>query len=221
MFCACSPDPGSASDATSDVGIDGGPDTAGSPCNPVLQDCADPNDKCTFVRINGTYAPLCVAPSDWQFVQGSGEACDRTAPGDDDCAKGFACLPNGAPGSFACFRACASDSDCAAGSECVGITNVPPTFGACEPSCALFSGDCDAGSCGGLYLDISTNYDVAVCHTNGAGIAGGACAAIWDCGPNLSCVAQKCMIDCDNAHPCPDGGACASQGLANEGGVCP
>jgi len=226
--CACSSDGGvvtdGGSDATAeggDAAVDAGGNTTGSPCNPVLQNCADPNDKCTYLKVNNAYSAICVAPTTYAFTKGELEPCNRASVGDDDCAKGFACLPNGAQGVFACFKACAADTDCAGTTKCVGITSFAPYFGACEPSCTLFGGDCDGGSCGGLYLDVSKAYDVAVCHANGSGTAGATCAVPWDCGPNLSCISSKCIADCDDTHPCADAGTCAGQGLPNDGGVCP
>lgn len=206
-----------AADAAPETGPSGDAGL-GAPCDPVLQNCADSANKCTYVKGDAGYAAVCVAPTDFQFTTPNGQACDRTVAGDDDCVKGQICIPSGLSGQFICWAACAKDGDCGANERCVAVTAKSPRDGVCEPTCTLFGTDCPQGeSCGGFYLDTDGVNTAVVCHGIGSSGANQNCTTIWDCGANLTCLGGKCLPDCDSTHTCTSGTCTPAPGLSGAG----
>lgn len=216
-------------DADSDAADAGGdtalPDSAGTACNPVKQDCADPSLKCNFI-IDGTSRVAACEPSNSDPVAQEGDSCTRDQVGIDNCVKGTHCLPNGGSGLFACRKMCATDSQCAAGAKCSGITTQSPYFGVCHATCTPFGTDCGGGTCANSFFDNDGVNSFEGCRNVGSAGIGQSCGVQWDCKADMNCLGLTpnsftCHSMCDNAHPCGDAGACvAFAGLPNGGGTC-
>jgi hypothetical protein len=198
------------------------PDSAGTPCNPVKQDCADPSLKCSIVKVGQSNIAAC-APSNGAPPAQDGDPCTRGPIGVDNCVKGTHCFPNGSSALLACRKTCATDSDCAAGAKCAGITQRAPYFGVCFPECTLFGAGCGGGTCSNAFDNNDRVNTFEGCRNVGAAGLGESCSAQWDCKADMSCFGSPftCHLMCDATHACGDAGTCTSvTGLANGGGEC-
>jgi hypothetical protein len=220
----------------------GGDMTGGAMCDPVQQNCTDPNNpKCGLVvtgtgmnrMVTGQCEPNGTTTRDMMCM------LDMTT-GMDDCVKGTRCTATGLPmgSSPVCRKFCGADGDCGTGQSCRASLG----FGVCIPSCTPFGTDCGAGAtCATTQTDVASTMTKPVrflsCRASGTTPLWGTCAASTDCGDNAVCPrgTQVCTPLCDGTHACPDmpnmadGGSgdggttpttCMPNGLPNGGGVC-
>jgi hypothetical protein len=197
-------------------------------CDPVLQDCTDPNrPKCTVVPVacagcpTGALGRQCVPLTGRQPLGGT---CTSSVSGLDDCDKGLICDAFHSPdGRFTCRRLCSGPGDCSGGTACAAIDD---RNGLCESPCTL-GAPCQAGlsSCRSRQGLGAAGGAAAVllCSPDGPmGIPGGYCAtpdATMGCGPGLDCVIYACARLCGPALACPSGEQCA-QAAQDPGGHC-
>lgn len=220
------PDAGTDADSL-DAGADASlPDSAGAPCNPVKQDCADPSLRCKYISDGKNHTAAC-EPSNGDPPAQEGDVCTRGELGIDNCVIGTYCFNNGGSGALACRKTCATDAQCGAGAKCTGITTKAPYFGVCYPTCTPFGTDCGAGTCANSFADNDGVNSFDGCRSVGTTGVGQSCGAQWDCKPDMNCTGLTpnsftCNPMCDDAHPCGDAGACFPfSGLPKNGGVCP
>jgi hypothetical protein len=197
------------------------PDTIGKACDPVAQDCTDPNLRCTVILESGDYFPACEPPYGIPDKQ-EGQACSRTGPGHDNCVKGLHCLPEGVIAT-ACGKLCEKDSDCPPGAQCGTITTLLPPVGVCWKTCTPFGSECGSGTCSSGHYDSDGVTEFEACREIGGGTVGTSCSAQWDCVADTNCYGRSgftCTPMCDSTHAC-DGGTCMKiAGIAGDGGLC-
>ncbi len=196
---------------------------AGAFCDPVIQSCPKPADKCTFVKIGADFVAACVSPGPYLSIRMEGDSCDRMRPGTDDCTKGLVCSPAGTPGQFACRTPCSWDSDCKPGQQCAAVTTLGEPYGICLPVCTPFSMDCGDGTCENGFIDNDGVTTFDACRSIGRGASGSPCSAGSDCAANMNCrgtAGFTCTPQCDAAHACTLGTCMTLQGVPNGGGVC-
>lgn len=204
-----------------------------SVCDPLAQNCAGADTKCTVIQNgNGMLASHCEPVMGENAVD---QPCMRTtdggAPGFDDCQRGAFCSSAGSINATVsarhCRAFCVTDTDCkAANSKCIAVTN---SDGICVPTCTPF----DAATCP---MDfecsvVSSDADglnaYPTCRSVGATAQGQPCSNITDCVSNTRCIDAKndgkftCVAICDMSHACPAGATCRPiMGIPNKGGIC-
>lgn len=99
-------------------------------CNPILDDCAEPNTHCTHLVV----LSACKIPG----MAVDGTVCE-IRPGDtQDCVAGSACLNVGPGDVFRCVRMCnpaGGDPACPTGVTCTPFVTVgPQDVGICPPT---------------------------------------------------------------------------------------
>ena len=203
---------------------------ASGACDPLKQNCTDPNNtKCTITD-DGTgqgVATNCVAPGG---TKGESESCMRTGTGAasigmDNCAKGYFCSGIGSLAMTPmrhCRKFCDADTACGAKQGCSSLTQ---DVGLCIPKCALFGTDCAAPlNCSNLVGDIDGKNAFTACRQPGTGAAGATCKDDFTCGADLICTDPQnggtCAAYCDASHACKTGKCTAITGLPNTGGAC-
>jgi len=157
-------------------------------CDPGLQDCPNPDEKCTAYAtepgsccVDATKCVPIIGDKSW------GESCERFEE-NDDCAKGFFCLTatSGGTGEGVCLEFCVPNApnQCQSdGSTCQSFHDgILPL---CAESCDPVLQDCpNVMGCYAAFDDfICVNLDQA-----GAGDDGDECHAIQSCVPGLVCV---------------------------------
>jgi len=238
-----------AMSTSGDMAMSTSTDLAGQMCDPVTQNCTDPNNpKCGLVisgtgmnrMITGQCEPNGTAARDTMCT------IDMTT-GMDDCVKGTRCTATGLPmGSMPlCRLFCGKDADCGTGQSCRaaiggggGGTTTP--IGICIPSCTPFGTDCGTGkTCAMTNTDIASTMTKRVlflsCRATGTTPLWATCQASTDCVDNAVCsrATMTCVPLCDNSNACPNmpdqsdagtGGStpttCMPDGLPNNGGTC-
>jgi hypothetical protein len=165
-------------------------------CDPGLQDCPNPDEKCTAYVTEPGYC--CVDANKCVPIIGDktfGELCDRTEE-NDDCDKGLFCMAksSGSTGQGVCLEFCVPNDpgSCESGGECRPLNDgVLPL---CETRCDPLQQDCPPQT--GCYA----GFDILVCavpaHEDGKGNDGDECYAVQDCVPGLICVNAESTAGC-------------------------
>jgi len=187
----------SSSGSDSSTGDDGGafieePDSSpNGHCEPTLQDCPNPDEKCTSYVTETGYC--CVDANKCVPIIGDvgfGEPCTR-GPDNDDCQKGLFCMTetSGSTGPGTCLAYCryeGGDFTCEYGGEC-WVTG-EGTFTICSQQCDPLAQDCNPGD-GCYFVPV---WEIPICartdHPPGEGTDGDPCAAIQACEPGLLCL---------------------------------
>ncbi len=180
-------------------------------CDPLLQDCADPDKRCIIDRGTTETGPHTTC-DDFFGDQGETEVCERPTDelGMDTCAARLVCviweMPYSDPQLRQCLPYCHSDGDCAAGEQCMSLSGSQWT-GACTRTCDLFGDDCSDGT--GCYSGNTLTGWSSLCVPEGSGQISDPCTYSNDCAPGMTCViystGNECMPVCDDAHPCESG----------------
>lgn len=197
-------------------------------CNPVTQNCANPDAKCELRDIgSGMATNYCDARGGGPIQVG--QTCTREQVGEDNCAKGLICTRIGDQPNLACRKYCLTEADCGTGEGCadIGFTVGEDTgsarWGVCAQSCTAHSSTCPTDrTCGDMRLGPVSGAPKLYCRVNGNGPAGQTCAGSSDCLPNSVCEspANTCKTVCDADHPCATGTCNAYNGGANGLGTC-
>jgi hypothetical protein len=101
-------------------------------CNPILDDCAEPNTHCTYID---------AAARSFCMIAGTvpdGAICQVLSGGRQECLAGSACVNVGPGGMRKCVRMCnlsSGDPSCPAGVTCMPFATVgPQAVGTCPPT---------------------------------------------------------------------------------------
>jgi hypothetical protein len=171
-------------------------------CDPGLQDCPNPDEKCTsYATEPGT---CCVDANRCVPIIGDGQAgddCTRTDE-NDTCDKGFFCTTqtSAGTGDGYCEEYCVANdpASCESGGTCIPYNDgVHPL---CRVECDPLLQDCDVGY--GCYAA----FDMFVCgkpaHDPGEGQDDGECYTTRSCEPGLACVNADATANCDTGSCC-------------------
>ncbi len=191
------------------------PFEVGPACEPAGA-CPAPFDKCTLVDAiqDVPYEPVCVVSAGRRDI---GECCERSVPGNDDCAPGGWCTPLGIgsveEGPMACRAICREESECGQG-RCLAVGD---GVGLCVSSCRIFGADCVAPGIrcvAGATVD--GNY-FGYCARFGSGVSDEPCGSDANCGVDFVCEQDSatCRQMCDDDHPCPGAERCLPLGLGD------
>jgi hypothetical protein len=171
-------------------------------CDPGLQDCPLEDEKCTAYATEEGFC--CVDANKCVPIigdKGFGETCERTQE-NDDCAKGFFCMPetSGGTGAGVCLEFCVpyAPEQCVFGGVCVPFNDgVLPL---CETECDPLLQDCPQGW--GCY----PAYDKFICAkpapVDGTGSDGADCFEFQSCLPGLVCVVDDSTAGCTSNACC-------------------
>jgi len=171
-------------------------------CDPGLQDCPNPDEKCTAYVSEPGYC--CVDANKCVPIIGNktfGEICERTEE-NDDCDKGFFCMAktSGSTGQGVCLEFCVPNApdQCQFGGACMPFNDgVLPI---CETECDPLLQDCPEEW--GCYAA----FDIFVCatpgHEDGEGFDGDECYAIQSCVPGFECVVGDATAGCTGEACC-------------------
>jgi hypothetical protein len=219
---------GSVASSTSGTGGDdgaGGADGpgAGEECDPVAQDCADPEaPKCRLDLTDPLYITALCAEELGDL--GLGEPCSRPTEtqGVDDCAAGLYCSPIGEPlgdpQSRRCRTQCDAHDQCGDGyctlfnSAADGV--FPPdvrAVGVCFEECDPLDPEaCVEGAHCGTSFAIDFTLAISCQPGDGDGEEGASCTRDTDCAPTLGCFGGACRPWCDlEDDGCAEGSVCA------------
>jgi hypothetical protein len=194
-------------------GVDaGGTGDAGETCDPLKQDCTEPDTKCSAYQASET------APLKWTCQPAgsaqSGDSCtgshDTPPPWPpDECAAGLWCtvVPFQEP-SGTCRKFCDKTEECGASEFCLQ----GPGVGLCNPVCHLFENDCAQGSwCAPAPFLPQFDPTLGFCKKPGTVPIGGACT-FKDCVEGSVCkfgstpgTLGVCLPECNATHPCAEG----------------
>jgi hypothetical protein len=197
---------------TPDAGVHVGPDAmvVAASCMTDLQDCPDPNQKCTVsIDTSNNWSTVC--RDIHENAVGIDVACMRdsdgnTGVGRDNCDKLGYCTALGNPdGTFGigfqtCRQFCRATSQCDGTHECMTLTDLVPADGICIDSCtALGTDTCTDGA----WCEPKDNIQLesrGICVKGGTLTLGQTCggAVADDCATNLLCVSHPDMTStCD------------------------
>jgi hypothetical protein len=183
-------------------------------CDPGLQDCPDPNEKCTAYVTEPGYC--CVDANKCVPIIGNktfGDICERTAD-NDDCDKGFFCMTStsGSTGQGFCLEFCVpgDDTTCEHGGTCQSFNDgVLPI---CEEECDPVLQNCPND------MVCVWAFDIFICAYSGepgTGDYGDDCYTVQSCLPGLVCVSADAYgPDCTGGDAC-----CTAFCDINDGGA--
>ncbi len=183
------------------------------PCDPIAQDCVDPETpKCGLRWNNGDPALTACEPQ--LGDDGLGEACELPGNflGEDTCAPGLFCSIWGVAEGRAC-RAICTEGSCDAGEECMVLFG--GIYGVCSPTCAFGSDECPDGTTCFPLPAINEQGSETICRQTGPGELGDDCDGGPQCGDGLMCVSQLAgpvtceqICEIDGEPTCPEGVLC-------------
>ena len=164
-------------------------------CDPGLQDCPNPDEKCTgFVTMPGD---CCVDANHCVPTMGDktfGENCTRVE-GNDDCAPGLFCMTktSGSTGDGICLEYCVVDDpdSCENGGSCLAFND--GALPLCEQECDPLLQDCQGNQ--GCYPAFD-RFICAVPFLDQGGSDGDPCQTIQSCKPGLACVNADALDGC-------------------------
>lgn len=170
-------------------------------CDPGLQDCPNPDEKCTgYVTMPGD---CCVDANHCVPMMGMkqfGEPCTRI-DGNDDCDKGLFCMTktSGSTGEGICLEYCVVDdpSSCENGGSCLAFND--GALPLCEEECDPLLQDCQGSQ--GCYPAFD-RFVCAVPNLDQGGGDGDPCYTIQSCQPGLGCVSADSLSDCQDTACC-------------------
>jgi hypothetical protein len=141
-----------------------------------------------------------------------GQACTRTAPGVDTCAKGDYCTRVAPAGTLVCRKLCRRDTDCGASEACVndGYFDSYPTYGMCLQRCSPSAtpngfGSCPTGMGCSFLNDVDNASAVPACRQLGTNAVNTSCAFDGECGNEVECVNGSCRQECGPSRACSAG----------------
>lgn len=195
----------------------GGPDSTGStdavPCDPIAQDCADPDaPKCGLRWNNG--APALTACEPLLGDDGLGEACELPGSfvGEDTCLPGLFCSIWGVAEGRACRSIC-TEGSCDAGEDCMVLFG--GIYGVCSPTCAFGADECPDGTTCHPMPALNEQGSETICLQTGVGELGDDCDGGSGCGDGLICVSQLAgpvtceqICEVEGEPTCPEGVLC-------------
>jgi hypothetical protein len=204
-------DDGTGGDGSGDTGSDGDggafiaePDggVVGQ-CDPGLQDCPNPDEKCTaYVSEPGG---CCVDANKCVPIIGNkqvGDLCTRTED-NDDCDKGLFCWTKrtGDTGAGVCWEFCvpeAPDQCLGDGGTCMSLND--GALPLCMTECNPLTQDCTADR--GCYPAFDTFVCARPAHDEGMGNDGDQCGVVPGCKPGLVCVDTSVLDGCASGACC-------------------
>jgi len=177
-------------EVTADTSNDAIPsDTAGTPCDPVLQTGCGENQNCTYVAAATT--PSCLA---------SGPVpANNVCSTEDRCERGV-CMSLNATADY-CYQVCGADGDCGAGTANLCLTLTGAAFKVCKipgiyEACDLLTQGCSdpTKACYAV-----SGEPAPICLNQGTGLAGAECTTAASCLKGHACVNDVCRAMCDLA----------------------
>ncbi len=196
---------------------EGGAGGTQADCDPVAQDCSDPNaTKCTLI-IDADFTAFideeCTVPKGDDLL---GESCTRptNTPGIDTCLSTYcANFGNADVTTRTCHTICQGDEVCTVVDDaCMGMFELQ--YGSCTKQCSpLPNNDCAAGACRAAQ---KASLEWGFFCIPGAGTTpdGDVCTLFDECLDGSSCLAGEgelenhCRPYCDDSHPCDPGLEC-------------
>lgn len=185
-------------------------DTAGPPCNPILQSGCAADQNCTYVAAATTAS----------CVESGPVPANGPCSVENRCRTGV-CMSLNATDNF-CYQVCDKDTDCGAGTANLCLTLNGAPFKVCKipgiyDECDLLAQNCadEDKAC----------YAVAgepepICLTEGTGAPGSECDTAAACTKGHACVSQVCRPICDPdvAGSCGENATCRD--LFDDAGYC-
>ncbi|MCR9165338.1 MAG: hypothetical protein ACE37F_24030 [Nannocystaceae bacterium] len=194
----------------------GGSESTGSPdpalCDPIAQDCVDPEAAKCGLRWNDGDPIAACEPILGEGALGEACALPGGILGEDDCAPGLFCSNFGVAEGRVCRSIC-SEGTCDAGEACVDFFNWD--YGVCSPTCAIAGDDCPEGTGCQPIASRDEPGSATICTPTGPAQLGEECNGLSRCEEGLMCVAQlagpvTCEQFCEieGELTCPDGVQC-------------
>ena len=195
----------------------GGSDSTGSPdavpCDPIAQDCEDPDaPKCGLRWNNG--APALTECEPQLGDDALGEPCELPNDfiGEDTCLPGLFCSIWGVAEGRAC-RAICTEGSCDDGEACMVLFG--GIYGVCNPTCDFGSDECPDGTTCFPLPALNEQGSAALCRQTGPGELGDDCDGGPNCGDGLMCVSQLAgpitceqICEIEGEQACPNDALC-------------
>jgi len=199
-------------DTTTDTRPDGNgvTDTAGPPCDPILQSGCAAGQNCTYVAASDTAECVEAGPVP------PNQACSV----ENRCKTGVCMSLNATENR--CYQICDEDTDCGAGTANACLTLTGAAFKVCKipgiyDECDLLAQNCaDEGK---------ACYAVAgepepICLAEGTGVPGSECTTAAACTKGHACVSDVCRPICDPDIAGSCGANATCRDLFDDAGYC-
>lgn len=184
-------------------------------CDPVLQDCVEPEASKCELRFDGEFSFTCFEPTG---DVPEGEACSINDDelGSDDCGAGSICTgfssPE-APRTRRCRQFCSPEVDCEDPARACAVLE-RSSFGICHPSCDPVDDSCGEGVMCADFLGLEDRMEW-VCFTEGTLPDGDECELTRECSKGSGCfdgisdtLIKRCRPVCTEDADCSDTAGC-------------